>query len=88
MYTPGHTGGSCCFLSQDMIFTGDTLFREGAGRTDLPTGDSQELAASLKRILTIEGDLQVLPGHGDFTTLEHERLHNPFFRSGTDETFS
>lgn len=88
MHTPGHTYGSCCFFGQDMIFTGDTLFREGAGRTDFPTGNMQELLASLRRIAALEGDLQVLPGHGDFTTLEYERAHNPFFRSSIDETFS
>lgn len=88
MHTPGHTHGSCCFLSADTMFSGDTLFREGAGRTDLATGSAQELAASLKRIFAIEGDLQILPGHGEFTTLEYEREHNPFFRSGMNEIIS
>lgn len=88
MHTPGHTHGSCCFLSQDMIFSGDTLFKEGAGRTDLPTGNMQELLASLRRISALKGDFQVLPGHGDFTTLGYERANNPFFRSSIDETFS
>jgi hydroxyacylglutathione hydrolase len=88
MHTPGHTHGSCCFLSQDTMFSGDTLFREGAGRTDFPTGSSQELMSSLKRIFAIEGDLQILPGHGDFTTLEYERGHNPFYRSGINEAIS
>jgi hydroxyacylglutathione hydrolase len=88
MHTPGHTFGSCCFLSSDSMFSGDTLFREGAGRTDLPTGSTDELMSSLKRIFAIDGDLQVLPGHGEFTTLEYERGHNPFFRGCTDETIS
>jgi glyoxylase-like metal-dependent hydrolase (beta-lactamase superfamily II) len=78
MHTPGHTSGSCCFLSQDMMFSGDTLFREGVGRTDLPTGNIKELYASLKRIAALEGDFQILPGHGEFTTLEYERGHNPY----------
>lgn len=81
MHTPGHTLGSCCFISKDSIFSGDTLFRESAGRTDLPSGSPQELTESLKRIFALEGDLQVLPGHGDFTTLDHERKNNPY-RSG------
>jgi Zn-dependent hydrolases, including glyoxylases len=88
MHTPGHTHGSCCFLSRDTMFSGDTLFRESYGRTDLPTGSEAELGASLKRIFAIPGDLQVLPGHGDFTTLDYERAHNPFFRSRMDESFS
>jgi hydroxyacylglutathione hydrolase len=88
MHTPGHTHGSCCFLSPDTMFSGDTLFRESFGRTDLATGSAKEMAASLRRIFAIEGDLQVLPGHGDFTTLEYERGHNPFFGSGMDETVS
>lgn len=88
MHTPGHTHGSCCILSQDTMFSGDTLFRESAGRTDLPTGSTHELMLSLKRIFAIEGDLQILPGHGDFTTLEYERGHNPFYRSGVNETDS
>lgn len=80
MHTPGHTAGSCCYVAQDAIFSGDTLFKDGAGRTDLPTGNSSELLQSLKRIASIEGNLQVLPGHGEFTTLEYERENNPFLR--------
>lgn len=77
MHTPGHTHGSCCLIGKDSMFSGDTLFYEDAGRTDLATGSDAELEASLKRIFSLEGDLQVLPGHGDFTTLAHEREHNP-----------
>ena len=80
MHTPGHTHGSCCFCSRDTMFSGDTLFRESYGRTDLSTGSEAELGESLKRIFALPGDLQVLPGHGEFTTLAHERTHNPFFR--------
>jgi hydroxyacylglutathione hydrolase len=79
LHTPGHTHGSCCFISKDSMFSGDTLFRQSYGRTDLPTGNIGELGASLKRIFALEGDLQVLPGHGEFTTLDYERAHNPFF---------
>lgn len=88
MHTPGHTAGSCCFISQDSIFSGDTLFRLSVGRTDLPSGSSSDLYKSLKRICAIEGDLQVLTGHGDFTTLEYERQNNSFLRSSSNEIIS
>lgn len=81
IHTPGHTHGSCCYMTSDTLFSGDTLFKDGAGRTDLPTGSMQELSESLKRIFSLEGDLQVLPGHGDFTTLDYERKNNPFMGS-------
>ncbi|HEX2937778.1 MAG TPA: MBL fold metallo-hydrolase [Ruminiclostridium sp.] len=81
LHTPGHTRGSCCYITQDTVFSGDTLFRETAGRTDLPTGSADELMDSLKRVFELEGDLQVLPGHGEFTTLDYERQNNPFNRS-------
>lgn len=79
LHTPGHTHGSCCFISKDSMFSGDTLFHKSYGRTDLPTGNIGELGSSLKRIFALEGDLQVLPGHGEFTTLDYERENNPFF---------
>jgi hydroxyacylglutathione hydrolase len=82
MHTPGHTHGSCCLLGQDTIFSGDTLFREGYGRMDLPGGDPQEMSASLKKLFALEGDYKVLPGHGSFTTLEYEKRNNPFVWSG------
>ncbi len=77
MHTPGHTHGSCCYITPDAIFSGDTLFKDGAGRTDMPTGDTGELMDSLKRLIALDGDMQVLPGHGEFTTLDYERHNNP-----------
>lgn len=88
VHTPGHTAGSCCLIAQDTIFSGDTLFRLSAGRTDLPTGSSGDIVKSLKLLFSLDGDLKVLPGHGDFTTLDYEREHNPYAGSGTDETIS
>ena len=82
MHTPGHTAGSCCLICQDTIFSGDTLFLESAGRTDMPTGSPEDLRRSLERLAALEGEYQVLPGHGGFTTLSHERQHNPFLRPG------
>lgn len=80
LHTPGHTAGSCCYLSDDTLFSGDTLFRGSAGRCDLPSGDPTALAQSLVRLSSIGRDLRVLPGHGDKTTLDRERRFNPFMK--------
>lgn len=78
LHTPGHTRGSVCYLLGDMLFAGDTLFRESVGRTDLPTGNTAQLLSSVRRLAALEGDFRVLPGHGPETTLSHERKHNPY----------
>lgn len=71
--TPGHTPGSVCLRCGNALFSGDTLFASGCGRTDLPGGSMTELRASLKRLAAIPENLTVLPGHGGATTLERER---------------
>lgn len=76
--TPGHTDGSCTYLVENMLFTGDTLFLESVGRTDFRTGDKAQLIQSVKKLYKLPGDYQVFPGHDDFTTLEHERKYNLF----------
>ncbi len=76
IYTPGHTKDSGCYIFDDIIITGDTLFRESYGRTDLPTGNDREMIESLRRLKNIDGDYNVLPGHGELSTLEYERKHN------------
>ncbi len=76
--TPGHTDGSVCFLVDNMLFTGDTLFLESVGRTDFKSGDRDELVRSLKKLYALNGDYAVYPGHEQFTTLEHERRYNTF----------
>ena len=78
--TPGHTSGCGIFVFDNTIISGDTLFCESYGRTDLPTGDLSVLAKSLIKIKNIKGDYTVIPGHGEFTTLEHERKYNPLMR--------
>lgn len=76
--TPGHTPGSVCLLTGDTILSGDTLFRGSCGRTDLPGGSWEQIASSLKNLDALPGDYRVLPGHGEETTLEWERKHNPY----------
>ena len=76
--TPGHTRGGVCYIFGDVIFSGDTLFCESIGRSDLPGGSFDELRVSLKRLFKLDGDFTVYPGHGDSTTLSHERQYNPF----------
>ena len=85
LHTPGHTPGSVCFrLGGDapLLFSGDTLFRRSIGRTDLPGGSMKAILSSItKRLLTLPGDLAVLPGHGDPTTIAEEARLNPFVGS-------
>ena len=80
MHTPGHTPGSVCLLVEDTMFSGDTLFAGSCGRTDLPGGDWNTIQTSLKRLASIEADLQVFPGHGESTTLAQEKQYNPYMR--------
>ena len=81
MLTPGHTQGSICFISGDTIFSGDTLFQGSCGRTDLPTGNWNDIRLSLKRLAALPGDYKVYSGHGPATTMEYERKNNPYMRS-------
>jgi glyoxylase-like metal-dependent hydrolase (beta-lactamase superfamily II) len=73
--TPGHTPGSVAFLleEQRILFSGDTLFKAGCGRVDLPGGDWGKLEQSLRRLFALDGDIRVLPGHGESTTIAAER---------------
>ena len=79
MSTPGHTWGSVCFLCEDVIFSGDTLFCRSCGRTDLPGGSWDTIQESLKRLAALPGNYTVCPGHGESTTLNDERKFNPYF---------
>ena len=65
LHTPGHTPGGVCYLCGEDLFTGDTLFAHGWGRTDLPGGDQQELFSSLRRLMPLAKTLRVHPGHED-----------------------
>jgi len=80
METPGHTEGSVCYLieSEGVLISGDTLFAESLGRTDLPTGSSAKIVASIvEKLLVLPDDTLVYPGHGDPTTVGHEKRYNP-----------
>ena len=81
METPGHTWGSVCYLCEDALFSGDTLFAGSCGRTDLPGGDYRTIILSLERLGELEGDYTVYPGHGEATTLQIERERNPYMRN-------
>lgn len=77
--TPGHTKGGLCFLVEDLLFTGDTLFQGSVGRTDLIGGDMAEIINSIKTKLLPLGDhIKVFPGHGPSSTIGVEKVRNPY----------
>lgn len=81
LYTPGHADGSCCLYNseQGFVITGDVLFRDSIGRTDLPSGDFDLLMASIReKIFTLPDDTVVYPGHGPETEVGYEKRNNPF----------
>ncbi|MDX1690151.1 MAG: MBL fold metallo-hydrolase [Acidimicrobiia bacterium] len=83
LHTPGHTPGHCCFLLEDdgVLFSGDQLFAGSIGRTDLPGGSHEQLMASMAdKIVPLDGDTRVLPGHGPSTTIARELATNPFLQ--------
>ncbi len=82
LHTPGHSRGSVSYLYQNMVFSGDLLFKETVGRTDLPTGDQAVLEASIKKLYDqLKDNTLVYPGHGQFTTIAHEKNNNMFVKS-------
>ena len=83
LHTPGHSPGSVCYYFEKdrLLLSGDTLFLNSVGRTDLPGGDSAALMQSLARIARLPDDTAVVPGHGPATTIGDERRSNPFFHA-------
>lgn len=78
--TPGHSIGSVSFVFDDFVVSGDALFRGSIGRTDLPTGNMEQLLHSIvSELFTLPDEFPVYPGHGEATTIEHEKRTNPFF---------
>jgi glyoxylase-like metal-dependent hydrolase (beta-lactamase superfamily II) len=86
IHTPGHTPGGICLYSQPNLFTGDTLFAGGVGRTDFPGGNTQQLLTSIKeQILSLPPETIVWPGHGyggEHSTVAQEKAGNPFLTGG------
>lgn len=87
LHTPGHTEGGCCYYiaEEDVVFTGDTLFAQSVGRTDFPGGSMSQIVRSIREKLmtlnkagNLETDIMVYPGHNDPTTIETERMENPY----------
>lgn len=79
--TPGHTEGGCCYYVEEagILIAGDTLFQESVGRSDFPTGSTGTLVRSIReKLFTLPDDTRVYPGHGDSTTIGHEKRYNPF----------
>jgi glyoxylase-like metal-dependent hydrolase (beta-lactamase superfamily II) len=81
IHTPGHSPGSTALLTEDYVFSGDTLFAGSIGRYDLPGASHEELVNSLKKLLTLPDHVKVCPGHGPATTIGEERRTNPFLRN-------
>ena len=80
IHTPGHTAGSCCYYFEEekILIAGDTLFYESYGRTDLDTGSEAAIMRSLReQLFLLPDDVEVYPGHGDSTTIGHEKKYNP-----------
>jgi glyoxylase-like metal-dependent hydrolase (beta-lactamase superfamily II) len=73
IYTPGHTDCSCCFLAENCLFSGDTLFFESVGRWDFETGDYEELKKSIQKLYNLPDETVVYTGHGRSTTIGHEK---------------
>jgi hydroxyacylglutathione hydrolase len=81
IHTPGHSPGGCCYQLESEIFVGDTLFESSIGRTDLPGGNYDQLIHSIKtKLFILSDEMIVYPGHGDQTTIDHEKKYNPFLR--------
>ena len=82
IHTPFHTQGSVCyyFINNNLLFTGDTLFKLSIGRSDLPTGDSRRIASSLSKLKNLPKETKIYPGHGPNSTLGFELMLNNFFK--------
>ena len=87
LHTPGHTAGGCCYYlpEEGVVFSGDTLFAQSVGRTDLPGGSMSQIVRSIReKLLTLseagnpDTDITVYPGHNEVTTIETERKYNPY----------
>lgn len=80
MATPGHTSGSVCYIAENCIFSGDTLFYCSCGRTDFPSGSHEQMMSSLQKLKALDGNYKVYTGHNNLTTLDFERKNNPYMK--------
>lgn len=81
LHTPGHTQGGCCFVLDNLVFTGDTLFNMSIGRTDFPGGSYNTIIKSIKtKLMDLPDDYTVYPGHMDASTIGFEKQNNPFLK--------
>lgn len=85
MHTSGHTEGEVCYIINDMLFSGDVLFRGSIGRTDLEGGDIFKLVHSLKKLVSLEKNYMIFPGHGEKTTLKFEKETNRYLKAANGE---
>ena len=79
--TPGHTLGSVCYLLNNYLFAGDTLFNGSIGRTDFPESDHALMIESLKKLKELDDDIYVLSGHGPESQISYEKMANPYLRN-------
>lgn len=79
LHTPGHTDGSVCYIFENIMFSGDTLFCGSVGRTDFITGSGEQMISSLQRLASLSGDYTIYCGHGESTRLSYEKQTNPYF---------
>ncbi|MDR0544240.1 MAG: MBL fold metallo-hydrolase [Odoribacteraceae bacterium] len=81
IHVPGHSSGSLCYYSErdKLLISGDVLFRGNIGRADLPGGNARQLATGIReKLFILPGDVRVVPGHGETTTIDRERRTNPY----------
>lgn len=79
IHTPGHTQGCVCYLINEDLFSGDTLFYECVGRTDLPGGNFKQIVSSIKeKLFVLDDNIKAYPGHGPLSTIGHEKVNNQF----------
>ena len=81
MHTPGHTPGSISLVGEKLVFTGDTLFAGGIGRTDFPGGSMSDMRLSLKKLVSLPDYMLVYPGHGETSMIREEKKMNPFLNN-------
>ncbi|MGL4875466.1 MAG: MBL fold metallo-hydrolase [Clostridium sp.] len=80
IHTPGHTKGGVCYLADNKLISGDTLFNGSVGRADFPGGNMSELLSGInEKLFTLDSNIEVYPGHGPKTTIGYEKNNNPFF---------